>query len=78
MRRLTPGERWRERRFVIVSMIRLLSEVPLSIRSLYACKECAMHLREVVSDGGNLSDDKIWECYSRKSKLNGSEEYDDN
>lgn len=78
MRRLTPGERWRERRFVIVSMIRLLSEVPLSIRSLYACKECAMHLREVVSDGGNLSDDKIWECYCRKAQLNGSEEYDDN
>lgn len=70
---MTSKDKWEERKFVVTCMIRLLSEVPLSIRSLYAVKECAMFLRKVVEEGGNLSDDTLWECYCRKAKLNGGE-----
>ena len=56
-------ERWEERNFIIISLIRLHSMLELESEALEALVCVARRVREIESDGGSISDDKVLEKF---------------
>lgn len=57
--RLTPEQRWEERNFIIVSLIRLHSLVDLEPEAVDVLVGVARRVREIESDGGSISDERV-------------------
>ncbi len=57
--RLTPEQRWEERNFIIVSLIRLHSMVDLEPEAVDVLVGVARRVREIESDGGSISDERV-------------------
>lgn len=57
--RLTPEQRWEERNFIIVSLIRLHSMVDLEPEAVRSLVGVARRVREIESDGGSISDERV-------------------
>ena len=60
---LTQKQRWEERNFIIISLIRLHSMVDLEPEAVRSLVGVARRVREIESDGGSISDDKVLEKF---------------
>ena len=60
---LTPEQRWEERNFIIVSLIRLHSMVDLEQEAVDVLVGVARRVREIEDDGGSISDDRLLEKF---------------
>ena len=56
-------ERWEERNFIIISMIRLHSMVDLEPEAVRSLVGVARRVREIESDGGSISDERVLEKF---------------
>lgn len=61
--RLTPEQRWEERNFIIVSLIRLHSMVDLEPEAVDVLVGVARRVREIEDDGGSISDERLLEKF---------------
>ena len=61
--RLTPEQRWEERNFIIISLIRLHSMVDLEPEAVRSLVGVARRVREIESDGGSISDERVLEKF---------------
>lgn len=60
---LTQKQRWEERNFIITSLIRLHSMLELEPEAVRSLVCVARRVREIESDGGSISDDKVLEKF---------------
>lgn len=56
-------ERWEERNFIIISLIRLHSMVDLESEAVRSLVCVARRVREIESDGGSISDERVLEKF---------------
>ena len=56
-------ERWEERNFIIISLIRLHSMVDLELEAVRSLVGVARRVREIESDGGSISDERVLEKF---------------
>ena len=61
--RLTSEQRWEERNFVILSLIRLHSMVCLEPEAVNVLVGVARRVREIEDDGGSISDERLLEKF---------------
>jgi hypothetical protein len=61
--RLTPEQRWAERNFVILSLIRLHSMVCLEPEAVNVLVGVARRVRQIEDDGGSISDERLLEKF---------------
>ena len=61
--RLTPEQRWEERNFVILSLIRLHSMVCLEPEAVDVLVGVARRVRQIEDDGGSISDERLLEKF---------------
>ena len=61
--RLTPEQRWEERNFILVSLIRLHSMVDLEPEAVRSLVGVARRVREIEDDGGSISDERLLEKF---------------
>ena len=61
--RLTPEQRWEERNFILVSLIRLHSMVCLAPGAVDVLVGVARRVREIEDDGGSISDERLLEKF---------------
>lgn len=57
--RLTPQQRWEERNFVILSLIRLHSMVCLEPEAVQTVVGLARRVRQIEDDGGSIRDEML-------------------
>ena len=63
MGKQTQMERWEERNFILVSLIRLHSMVCLEPEAVSVLVGVARRVREIEDDGGSISDDRLLEKF---------------
>lgn len=56
---LTPAQKWEERNFIIISLIRLHSMINLEPDAVKVVVDLAGRVREIESNGGSISEDTI-------------------
>ena len=56
-------ERWEERNFILVSLIRLHSMVCLEPEAVDVLVGVARRVREIEDDGGSISDERLLEKF---------------
>ena len=56
-------ERWEERNFILVSLIRLHSMVDLEPEAVESLVGVACRVREIEDDGGSISDERLLEKF---------------
>jgi hypothetical protein len=61
--RLTSEQRWEERNFVILSLIRLHSMVCLEPEAVNVLVGVARRVRQIEDDGGSISDERLLEKF---------------
>jgi hypothetical protein len=61
--RLTSEQRWEERNFVILSLIRLHSMVCLEPEAVNVLVGVARRVRQIETDGGSISDERLLEKF---------------
>lgn len=61
--RLTPEQRWEERNFILVSLIRLHSMVCLEPEAVDVLVGVARRVRQIETDGGSISDERLLEKF---------------
>jgi hypothetical protein len=61
--RLTPQQKWKERNFVILSLIRLHSMVCLEPEAVNVLVGVARRVRQIEDDGGSISDERLLEKF---------------
>ena len=61
--RLTPEQRWEERNFILISLIRLHSMVDLEPEAVRSLVGVARRVREIEDDGGSISDERLLEKF---------------
>lgn len=52
-------ERWEERNFILVSLIRLHSMVDLEPEAVRSLVGVARRVRQIETDGGSISDERV-------------------
>ena len=60
---LTAEQRWEERNFILVSLIRLHSMVCLEPVAVDVLVGVARRVREIEDDGGSISDERLLEKF---------------
>lgn len=60
---LTQKQRWEERNFIITSLIRLHSMLELEPEAVRSLVCVARRVREIESDGGSISDERVLEKF---------------
>ncbi len=61
--KLTQKQRWEERNFILLSLIRLHSMINLEDTSVTALLSVSQKLRHIEEDGGTLSDERLLEKF---------------
>ena len=61
--KLTQKQRWEERNFILLSLIRLHSMINLEDTGVTALLSVSQKLRHIEEDGGTISDDLLLEQY---------------
>lgn len=61
--KLTQKQRWEERNFILLSLIRLHSMINLDDTGVTALLSVSQKLRHIEEDGGTISDDLLLEQY---------------
>ncbi len=61
--RLTPEQRWEERNFILVSLIRLHSMINLEDTGVTALLSVSQKLRHIEQEGGTVNDDVLLEKF---------------
>ena len=56
-------ERWEERNFILISLIRLHSMVDLEPEAVESLVGVARRVREIEDDGGSISDERLLEKF---------------
>lgn len=60
---LTPEQRWEERNFILISLIRLHSMVDLEPEAVRSLVGVARRVRQIETDGGSISDERLLEKF---------------
>ncbi|WP_292474233.1 hypothetical protein [Methanosphaera sp.] len=66
--RLSQKERWEEREFIITSVIRMLAMIDFSKETVLDMYDVSKKLREVESVDAIVTDDTIFEWFSKGVK----------